>query len=360
MTFGTEFPSMTGPFATGAAALADPTITSVSVFSTGAPVGGTGPDSITTTRGSIWVEYANTGVSTGGGASEIVQYSLGGAVQHEYAVSGLVDGLKHDKVTGMVWALQNNDGNATLSLINPTTNLVSGPLAYAPPYVYGSTSSRGYDDVAFLGGKVYLSYTNPVNPTDPVVQMLNNGTNPSGPLTTTNILTASQTGIPAPDIDSLKATPSGQLVLTSEGDGPGTGNPFAEFTLISHPGTATQTEKTVAVTNAKGQHATGMDDVVFPKATAGTLYIADTNSDTVYALKLTGLNPDIPIVSLGSLHEVALVNPVTGVVMDPLFTGLSSPHGLDFVPAATGSQFTDLNSQHGLHFAATGASHSAA
>lgn len=349
MTFGTEVPSMAG----GSAA-ADPTITSVSVFATGAPVGGTGPDSIATADGSIWVEYANTGVSTGGGASEIVRYSPGGAVEDEYAVSGLVDGLKRDPVTGMVWALQNNDGNATLSFINPTTNLVSGPLAYAPPYVYGSNSTRGYDDVAFLGGKVYLSYSNPVNPTDPVVQMLNNGNRPSGTLTTTNILTASQTGIPAPDIDSLKATPSGQLVLTSEGDGRGTGNPVAEFTLISHPGAANQRERTVAVTNAKGQEAEAMDDVLFPNATAGTLYIADTNSDYVYALKLTGLNPDIPIVSLGSFHEVALVNPVTGVVMDPLFTGLSSPHGLDFVPA-TGSRFTDLNSPHGLDFAATGA-----
>ena len=263
MTFGTEVPSMAG-----GSAPADPTITSVSVFATGAPVGGTGPDSITNGRrvdlGRIrqhwrlhwrWRERDRPIQSTAAQS------------RHEYAVSGLVDGLKVDPVTGMVWALQNNDGNATLSFINPTTNLVSGPLAYAPPYVYGSNSTRGYDDVAFLDGKVYLSYTNPVNPRDPVVQMLNNGNNPSGPLTTTTILTASQTGIPAPDIDSLKATPSGQLVLTSEGDGPGTGNPVAEFTLISHPGAANQTERTVAVTNAKGQDAEAMDDVLFPNAT---------------------------------------------------------------------------------------------
>ena len=195
----------------------------------------------------------------------------------------------------MVWALQNNDGNATLSFINPTTHIVSGPLGYAsPPYVYGSNSSRGYDDVAFLDGKVYLSYTNPVNPTDPVLQILNNGNSPSGTLTTTTILTASQTGIPVPDIDSLKSTPSGELVLTSEGDGPGTGNPVAEFTLISNPGAANQTETSVPVTNAKGKNAEAMDDVLFPDATAGTLYITDTGSDTVYALKLTGSIPTRP------------------------------------------------------------------
>jgi len=336
MTFRIIVPSVAGlVIATGASALADPSITSVSVFAAGAPVGGTGPDSITYGDGSVWVEYANTGVSTGGGASEIVRYSPGGAVQNKYAISGLVDGLKVNQTTGMVWALQNNDGNATLSFINPTTNLVSGPLVYAsPPYIYGSTSGRGYDDVAFLNGKVYLSYTNPVNPTDPVLQILNNGIRPSGTLTTTTILTAAQTGIPVPDIDSLKVAPNGGLVLTSEGDGAGTGNPVAEFTLISHPGAANQMEKTVPVTNANGIDAEAMDDVLFPNATAGTLYISDTGSDTVYALKLTGLDPNTPIISLGSFGEVATVNPMTGVVEDPLFTGLSSPHGLTFVPAA--------------------------
>ena len=74
-----------------------------------------------------------------------------------------------------------------------------------------------------------------MNPTDPVLQILNNGNSPTGTLTTTIILTVSPTGIPAPDIDSLKSTPSGELVLTSEGDGPGTANPVGTFTLIANP-----------------------------------------------------------------------------------------------------------------------------
>jgi hypothetical protein len=90
---------MTFP-ATSESGQADPKIISVSVFATGAPVGGTGPDSITNGDGSVWVEYANTGVSTGGGASEIVRYSPGGAVQHEYTIAGLVDGLKVDPAPG--------------------------------------------------------------------------------------------------------------------------------------------------------------------------------------------------------------------------------------------------------------------
>jgi hypothetical protein len=335
-------------FAISASAQAGPTASS-SVFATGGAVGGTQPDSVTIGDGSVWVEYGNGADSTGaGGSSTIVQYSAtSGAVQRNYTISGLVDGLKFNPTTGMVWALQNNDANATLSIINPTTHTVSGPLKYGPPYVYTTPGplARGYDDVAFLGGKVYLSYTNPVNPTDPVLQILNNGNSPTGTLTTTNILTASQTGIPSPDIDSLKSTPSGGLVLTSEGDGPGTGNPVGTFSLISNPGTVNQTVTNVPVTDASGNPSEGMDDVIFPGVTQGTLFATDTKTDKVYEVRLTGLDPNAPIIafnggSIGGFNEVAVVNPLTGVVETPILTGLSSPHGLDFIPFAVPERST--------------------
>lgn len=340
--------------ATGANAQSGPTVVSSSVFATGGPVGGTGPDSITNGDGSIWVQYGNNAVSTGGpgaGNSTIVQYSPSGAVDHVYTVAGLVDGLKFNPTTGMVWALQNNDANATLSLIDPTTHVVTGPMKYAvPPYVYGPPTGpgglgRGYDDVAFLGGKVYLSFTNPVNPTDPVLQILNQGNTPSGTLTTTSILSAQQTNPlftsssqNPPDIDSLKATPNGQLVLTSEGDGlgPEWATSDGRYTLISDPGTSHQTVTNVRVTNAAGVNVNGMDDVIFPGATSGTLYVSSTSTNQVYAVHLTGLNPDTPIISLGSFDEVGLVNPSTGVVEESLLS-VASPHGLDFVPSAVGA-----------------------
>ena len=252
-----------------------------------------------------------------------------------YSISGLVDGMKFNPVTGMVWALQNNDANATLSIINPTTQTVSGPLKYGPPYMYTTPGplARGYDDVAFLGGKVYLSYTNPMNPTDPVLQILNNGNNPSGTLTTTSILTAAQTGILVPDTDSLKSTPNGELVLTSEGDGPTSMNPIGTFSLISNPGAVNQTVTNVPVTDAKGNDAEAMDDVLFPGVTQGTLFVTDT-TDNVYEVRLTGLDPNTPIISLGSFGEVATVNPSTGVVEAVLLSGLTAPHGLDFIPFA--------------------------
>jgi hypothetical protein len=340
MTFRIIAPSAAALLiALGASAQAAPTASS-SVFATGGPVGGTQPDSVTTGDGSVWIEYGNGADSTGAsGASTIVQYSPGGAVQHTYTVSGLVDGLKFNPVTGKVWALQNNDGNATLSIIDPTTHTVSAPLQYGPPYVYGPTSGRGYDDVAFLGGKVYLSYTNPSSSTDPVLQMLNNGNNPTGTLTTTTILTAAQTGISSPDIDSLKSTPSDGLVLTSEGDGPTTQNPIGTFTLIANPGAKNQTVTNVPVKDASGALSEGMDDVLFPGVTQGTLFATDTKTNKVYEVRLTGLDPSAPIVafnggSIGGFNEVAVVNPLTGVVETPILTGLSSPHGLDFIPFA--------------------------
>lgn len=329
---------------TGAYAQSQPTVATPSVFATGGPVGGTQPDSITSGDGSVWVEYGNGAVSTGGsGDSTIVQYSPSGATEHVYTIAGLVDGLKFNPVTGMVWALQNNDGNATLSLINPTTHSVTGPLRYAsPPYVYGASSGRGYDDVAFLNGKVYLSYTNPVNPMDPVLQVLNQGNTPSGTLATTSILSAQQTNPlftsssqNPPDIDSLKSTPNGELVLTSEGDGlgPQWATSDGRYTLISNPGTPQQSWTNVRVTNSAGVNVNGMDDIIFPDATAGTLYVADTGTNKVYSVHLTGLSPDTAIISLGSFNEVALVNPTTGVVESPLLTGLESPHGMEFVSA---------------------------
>jgi hypothetical protein len=323
MTFRIIAPSAAALLiALGASAHAGPT---ASVFATGTAVGGTQPDSVTIGDGSVWIEYGNGASSTGGpGSSTIVQYSAGGAVQHTYSIAGSVDGLKFDPVTGKVWALQNQDANATLSIIDPTTHTVSGPLSYGAPYVYGSSSSRGYDDVAFLGGKVFLSYTNPAAATDSVLQTLDQGNTPSGTLTTTSILTAAQEGVPfppGPDTDSLKSTPSGQLVLTSGADG--------SFTLITNPGAAGQTETTIQVKSG-GVNATSLDDVLFPTESSGTLFFTNTGGNDVLKLHLTGLSLDTPIVALGgSLNELAFVDLATGVAT-PLVTGLSSPHGIEF------------------------------
>jgi hypothetical protein len=321
---------------------ASPLLDSLSVFASGAAVGGTQPDSVTAGNGSVWIEYGNGADSTGaGGSSTIVQYNAAnGAIQHQYTISGLVDGLKIDPTTGLVWALQNNDANSTLSLINPTTHTVSAPFRYGPPYQYTTPGplARGYDDVAFDGNKVFLSYTNPTSPGDPVVQELNQGHHPTGTLTTTDILTNAQTGTNS-DTDSLKTTPNGSLVLTSEGDGPGSGSDGV-ITLISKPGTSSQSVQNVLVTDGHGNNVQGMDDVLFPSATSGELFFTDGANNNVYEALVSGLDSNTPIVSLASFGELGLVDLATGVAT-PFITGadvpggiLSSPHGIDFIPAA--------------------------
>src|SRR5215469_3018227 len=159
----------------------------ITTFATGTAVNATGPDSITLSRNSVWVSYTNGADSTGlSGGSTIVQYKLNGVVSQTYSIAGSVDGLKVDPRTGQVWALQNQDGNSTLSLINPKAHTVTGPIPYAV-----TSSTHGYDDVAFRGNQVFLSYTNPAAPADPTIQLLQNASNP---LAVTPILLMGATG----------------------------------------------------------------------------------------------------------------------------------------------------------------------
>src|SRR5258708_8124752 len=85
----------------------------------------------------------------------------------------------------MVWALQNQDGRSSLSLIDPATQKVTAHFDYA-----NTSTTRGYDDVVFDGKNVFLSYTNPTaNGDPPIVKLLNGPTpNPGELLHTTPVL----------------------------------------------------------------------------------------------------------------------------------------------------------------------------
>jgi len=310
-----------------------PTIQSTSIFAT-APDGAKSPDSITAGNNSIWVEYGDSAKSDGsGGSSTIVQYDLLGTVQNTYTLPGLADGLKVDPATGDVWALQNQDGNSTVTLIDPATGQVSAPLSYAAPYVYGADSTRGYDDVAFVGQKVFLSYTNPKNPGDAVVQQLTNGTAPFGSLQTTDVLRFGDTGtnlvtgelnqpLPVTDPDSLKSLPDGSLILTGEND--------KAFTIITNPGTTQQSASFVTLPAG----STSPDDVIMPTTTSGTFYVSNQNGNDIVAAKVTDLNTNDLYASVGT--SVEEVDPKTGTVT-PIITGLNGSHGLLFVPDAQGA-----------------------
>lgn len=334
----------------------DPTVRQTSIFATGGEAGGaTRPDSVTMGDGSIWVEYGNGADSTGkqadGGSSTVVRYDSQGNVQASFSLPGSIDGLKYDPVSKQVFALENQDANSSLFLIDTATNAVSGPLSYGSGYVSGPGSSRGYDDVAFANGKVFLSYTNPTNIGDAVVQRLDNGNDPSGTLATTPVLRLGDTGtnlttgqlnqpLPVADPDSLKTLSDGSLILTSDHD--------ASLTIIAHPGTARQSVSFVHLPAG----SSGLDDAIIPTASSGTFVVANNGANDVVKVAVTGLNTKDIYVSVGSDNAIDQLDPTTGA-LTPVITGLNSPHGMMFIPSGgAGSIPTAADGGQGLLSAA--------
>lgn len=307
--------------------LAKADVFTASVFATGAPLSATSPDSIFFGDGSVWVAYQNGADTTGlSGSSTVVRYSKSGSVLHTWTISGNVDGLRIDP-TGQVWALQNNDGNSALTVINPATN---GTTSYTYGSTYTNVANRGFDDAEFLNGVVYLSETNPVSGTDPVIVKL---TTPlSSPLqitgildstfTGTNLATGTQSSDTITDSDSLILDPAGDLVLTGEAD--------QQIVFVHNPGALNQTDSFLNLLGTNGMTISGFpDDTVFPTTPNGTFYISDTGANTVYALSATGLPKGSVFIDVGD--EFGQLDTSTGIVT-PIFTGVS-PHGVTFVPA---------------------------
>jgi hypothetical protein len=314
------------------------TIESVQVFAEGSAVKATGPDSIAVADDSIWVSYTNGADSTGlTGSSTVVQYSLSGRVRQTFEIAGSVDGLKVDPRTGLVWALQNQDGNSTLTLIDEDEDIAftSNPIPYAV-----KSATRGYDDVVFRNHRIFLSYTNPVNPADVTIQMLVKGTNP---LAVKPILTMGATGTDLAtgkhnqptsqsDPDSLKLTPWGDLQLTSGADG--------QLIFVAHPGTDEQAVSFLSLLDPSGNPVSGLDDAVFATAERGVFYLADTSNNRVLAIKVADVESGSLFASVGSLNELVSVNLKTGKVSAFVKSAdnlpLSGPHGLVFQPQHEG------------------------
>ena len=306
------------------------TVVNVTTFARGAAVTATGPDSITVGGGFVWVSYTNGARSTGGDgkSSTIVQYELNGTVHKTFSIAGSVDGLKIEPETGLVWALQNQDGNSTLTLINPKTETASAPLQYKV-----TSGTRGYDDVVFREGQIFLSYTNPGSPTDPTIQRLVNRTSP---LIVTPVLTMGATGFNLAtdkpnqptsqnDPDSLKSTPGGGLMLSSGDDGQ------LIFVLNAeddeHPKVAF-----LSLLDSKKAPVSGLDDAIFATSEAGTFYLTDTGNNRVLKIQVEGIAFGTLYACVGSLNQFVKVNLETGIVTSVLNTALNAPHGLAFVP----------------------------
>jgi hypothetical protein len=294
----------------------------VQTFATGTILGTTQPDSTYFGHGSVWISYQNGADSTGlFGSSTVVRYSLTGAVHQTWSIPGNVDGLRID-TAGIVWALQNNDGNSSLTAINPITNTTT-------LYTYGSSytnvANRGFDDVVFTHGNTFLSETNPPSGDDPVVLRLTTGLRSplqvshvlNSQFTGTNLATGMTASDTITDSDSHILAPNGDLVLTGEAD--------HQLVFIHNAGTLSQSESFINLLGPSGNP----DDSAFNgNATQGYFLLSDTGGNTVYKITATGLSPNMTFVDMGD--EFGWVDLSTGVVT-PIFTGVS-PHGLVFVP----------------------------
>lgn len=322
----------------------------VSVFAN-APNGLSGPDSITYYKGTIFIQYANGTTPTGGGGdSTIVQFSSTGKVLRTYRIPGKVDGLKYNPFDGKIWALQNEDANPSLTLIDPVSHTMKH-YRYAAPTLHGG----GYDDVVFLNGQVFISASNPNLQTP--TSSTPNGQNifPSiikatiegeqvevepvlmGNATLIDVTTGQSVVAQQSDPDSLKVDPSGNLVLDSQADG--------DLIFLNAPGAPNQVGYRLHLSNGAPTQVT-VDDTVFPTQASGTIYVADTSANVVYAVTSTVFPPNSAFSASDTTGVLGRVDLTTGQLV-PVIAGMVSPHGALFVPSLPEVRLDQVSSSAG-------------
>jgi hypothetical protein len=295
------------------------------VFATGT-TSYTQPDSIAVDGSNVYVGFGN-GVAKDGSdhkTSTIVQYTTDGAVIHTFSVLGHNDGLRVDPATHLLWAVQNEDGNPNLAIINPKTGTIT-------PYTFSAAAhGGGYDDIVFLGGKTFISASNPSS--DPnagpaIVEGSLSGTavvvTPVlfGDATSTNLVTNKQVTLNLQDPDSMTADPTGNLVLDSQDD--------QELVFVQRPGTPQQTNAVLPLGDV-------VDDTVFAGLTPSTLLVSDLEDvapgvgpGTVYEIH----GPFAPGTAFSAANDAAFVGTLDKVTgnLAPIVTDFVDPRGMAFL-----------------------------
>ena len=288
------------------------------------------PDSVEVDGNYVWIGYQNGTNPTGtdGKTSTIAQYTRTGLLVHTYSVLGRCDGLRIDPKTHLVWAMEDEDANPRLVLINPITGSKTN-------YVYAKTQhGGGYDDAAFINGSAFISASNPtlnsagINTAPSVLKVtLSNGKAIVTPVlygnsTVTDIVTNQKVTLNMTDPDSVSIDSHGNLVVDSQAD--------AELIFIHNPGTSKQTVTRLAV-------GTQVDDTTWIPTAKGRLVIVDSKQNTIYTVTMNkaGFTPgnvytEAPADS-GVAGFVGQLDPTTGTIV-PVIIGLTSPTGLGFIP----------------------------
>jgi hypothetical protein len=303
---------------------------SVSVF-VPSFAGQTGGDSIAFNRTNVFVGYAGGVAKDGsdGKPSTIVEYDLKGTKVTTFSVTGHNDGLRID-AKGNLWALQNEDANPNLVVINPKTGKKTN-------FTFPTTPHKGgYDDVAFAGSAAFITASNPSKSpnTDPAVvsaklrgrivaltEVL------AGNASAINVVTGKSQTLNLQDPDSMILDPSGELVFTSQAD--------MELVVIEHPGLSCQKALVAPLTTTQPTTDSPMaDDTVFTRSGQGQILFVDKTSNIVYSLTTPYFAPGAAYTayqgSTGLNGFVGQTDLSTGLIT-PLVTGLGNPGGMAFI-----------------------------
>jgi hypothetical protein len=317
---GILFLAMAATMTAAAQVTAAPPYT-VSVFATSVPHVYYQPDSITLWNGRVFIGYGNNAKTTGGGHSTIVEYAMDGTVLHKMNVKGHNDGLKVDPKTNLLWAMQNEDANPNLVIIDPST-WKSKKYTFAKPAHGG-----GYDDIAFIGDDVYISASNPSNNPNTkqaIVKATLVGNRVAvtpvllGNAIATDITSGQPVQLNLQDPDSMISDPEGDLVLDSQAD--------AELIFVHHPGFTDQSVFHLALTS--GGNSAQIDDTVLAYSSQGVILVSDRDGETVYSITAPFFGPS-EAYSAGPTF-VGRLDTHTGV-LTPVVSGMVSPHGMTFI-----------------------------
>ena len=300
----------------------------LSVFAN-APKGSSAPDSIAVLRDHVFVGYGDGHLPDGsdGLNSEIVEYRMDGTIVHTYTVPGHSDGLKVDPSTHLLWALQNEDANANLVIINPETH---GQKLYT---FSSAAHGGGYDDIVFRGCKVYISASNPANNPNAgpaiVSATLEGSTVEVKPVLFGNanaidIPTDTTVQLNLQDPDSMTLDPEGNIVLDSQGD--------QELIIVSNPGTPNQRvlHLPLSYVSSTGVTPVEVDDTAFVTSTEGFILFADKKLNSVFSLKKSAFVPGAAYTAADGGPFVGTIDMTTGII-SPIVTGLGNPGGLVFI-----------------------------
>ena len=258
------------------------------------------PDDITMLNGNIYVAFQNQvgpqgepapkGVQGAGNKeSAVVEFSGSGSVIRQWQVLGHVDGLTADPAKGQVAVSSNEDANAHIFLITPSSTTA---VSYTVPKL---PHGGGMDAISFYQGKMLVSASAPGTVGKPAPQAsypaiyqvtLNSGTHAASVTglfsdeATAQKANSGQSGstkLQLVDPDSNAVVPSyaqrygGQFELTSQGD----------YQQIFTPNPAGKQLTVLKLTQS-------IDDSAWTTP-SGTLYVTDGSADLIY--KITGPFP---------------------------------------------------------------------